>query len=150
VPIAAPVQAAAPQRSPMRTDPAQLAGLAVLCIDNDPQILDGMTVLLSGWGCHVHTAGDLEEARAQLRKGPRPDVLLVDYHLDQGNGIDVIVSLREVLGTDFPAALITADRTPAVRDAAREKNIQVLNKPLKPAALRAFLAQWRVARPAAE
>jgi len=135
---------------PLPTPAAALEGTVTLCIDNDPQILDGMTVLLSGWGCHVHTAGDLEEARAQLRKGPRPDVLLVDYHLDQGNGIDLIGSLREVLGTGFPAALITADRTPKVRDEAREKNIQVLNKPLKPAALRAFLAQWRVARPAAE
>ena len=50
----------------------------------------------------------------------------------------------------MPAALITADRSPAVRDEARAKNIQVFNKPVKPAALRAFLAQWRVARPAAE
>ncbi len=105
---------------PLPTPAAALEGIATLCIDNDPQILDGMTVLLSGWGCHVHTAGDLEEAQAQLRKGPRPDVLLVDYHLDQGNGIDLIGSLREVLGADFPAALITADRTPAVRDAAQE------------------------------
>jgi CheY-like chemotaxis protein len=62
----------------------------------------------------------------------------------------VIGALRQMLGKDFPAALITADRTPQVRDEAREKNIQVLNKPLKPAALRAFLAQWRVTRPAAE
>jgi len=53
----------------------------------------------------------------------------MDYHLDQGNGIDAISALREMLGENFPAALITADRTPQVRDEAREKNIQVLNKP---------------------
>ena len=64
VPVAAPVSAAAPQRSPMRTDPAQLAGMAVLCIDNDPQILDGMEALLGGWGCRVLKAADLDAAIA--------------------------------------------------------------------------------------
>jgi CheY-like chemotaxis protein len=132
------------------TPAAALEGIVTLCIDNDQQILDGMSVLLSGWGCHVLTAPDLEGARAILATRAHPDVLLVDYHLDQGNGIDVIATLRQTLGKRFPAALITADRSPQVRDEAREKDIQVLNKPLKPAALRAFLAQWRVTRPAAE
>jgi hypothetical protein len=50
----------------------------------------------------------------------------------------------------LPAALITADRTPQVREEATEKSIAVLNKPLKPAALRAVLAQWRAVRAAAE
>ena len=40
------------------------------------------------------------------------------------------------------------DKNPG--DAAAEKNIHVLNKPLKPAALRALLAQWRSLRAAAE
>jgi Na+/proline symporter/signal transduction histidine kinase/CheY-like chemotaxis protein len=139
---------AAVQTSP--TPVAALEGIVTLCIDNDQQILDGMQVLLSGWGCHVLTAPDLDTARALLEGGPHPDVLLVDYHLDQGNGIETVAALREMLGKNFPAALITADRTPAVREEARDKNIQFLNKPLKPAALRAFLAQWRVTRPAAE
>ena len=45
--------------------------------------------------------------------------------------------------TTFPAILITADRSPHVRAAAREENIAVLNKPVKPASLRALLGQWR-------
>jgi hypothetical protein len=36
-----------------------------------------------------------------------------------------------------------------VREEARAQGIQLLNKPLKPAALRALLAQWRVMRAAA-
>jgi CheY-like chemotaxis protein len=84
------------------------------------------------------------------KSGVRPDVLLIDYHLDAGNGIEAIVRLRQDFGTDLPAALITADRSPQVREDARTIDVLVLNKPVKPAALRAFLAQWRVARPAAE
>jgi CheY-like chemotaxis protein len=124
--------------------------MAVLCIDNEPKILDGMDALLGGWGCRVFTATDLKSAVAVLGEAKvSPHGLLVDYHLDQGNGIEAIVQLRWRFGPDLPAILITADRSPAVREEARARDIVVLNKPLKPAALRALLAQWRVHRVAA-
>ena len=78
-----------------------------------------------------------------------PNGLLVDYHLDAGNGIEAIGALRWRFGAELPAILITADRSPLVRDDARSRDIQVLHKPLKPAALRALIAQWRVQRMAA-
>jgi CheY-like chemotaxis protein len=74
--------------------------------------------------------------------------LLVDYHLGDGNGVEVIAELRRRF-TDATAILITADRGPAVREEARTHGIQVLNKPVKPAALRALLAQCRIHRVAA-
>ncbi len=133
------------------TPAAPLDTTIVLCIENEPQVLDGMKALLGGWGCHVLAASDLRSALATIHdRRQRPDVLLVDYHLDEENGIDAITALRATLGDESPAALITADRSPQVRDLARSKDIQVMHKPLKPAALRAFLAQWRVSRPAAE
>jgi CheY-like chemotaxis protein len=122
-----------------------------MCIENEPQVLAGMDSLLSGWGCHVIAVASLDAALKAIADGaPRPDALLVDYHLDEGTGIEAILALRAKLGDELPAALVTADRSPAVREEARGRDIQVLNKPVKPAALRAFLAQWRVARPAAE
>ena len=75
--------------------------------------------------------------------------LLVDYHLDEGNGIDAIVALRRHIGSHLPAILITADRSPHVREEARLRDVPVLNKPVKPAALRALLTQWRIQRVAA-
>ncbi len=128
-----------------------LSGLRVLCIDNEPAILDGMKTLLEGWGCTVLTAGSLSDAHRALKEDrAAPDVMIADYHLDDGNGIDAIVALRWKLGAETPAVLVTADRTPAVRDAAGEKGIQVMNKPVKPAALRSYLAQWTSGRAAAE
>ncbi|HUG62106.1 MAG TPA: hypothetical protein VMP03_09680, partial [Methylomirabilota bacterium] len=79
-----------------------------------------------------------------------PDVMLVDYHLDDGTGIDAVVQLRWRFGADIPAALVTANRSPTVREDATSKGIAVLFKPVKPAALRAFLAQQRSTRSAAE
>src|SRR5690606_10612436 len=96
--------------------PHQLEGLTVLAIDNEPQILDGMTALLTGWQCRVIAARCAREAAAQLLEtGETPDVMLVDYHLDDGNGIDAIVQLRWRFGVAIPAILITADRSRAVR-----------------------------------
>ena len=53
---------------------SQLAGIAVLCIDNEPAILDGMETLLGGWGCRVLKAPDLAAAVAAIdeRQGSRP------------------------------------------------------------------------------
>lgn len=138
-----------PARDTARIDPSQLAGTTVICIDNEPAVLDGMEVLLRGWGCTVIKAPGLDIAIAAVADSAiPPNGLLVDYHLDQGTGIEAIIELRKRCG-DIPAILITADRTPAVREQARGEDIQILNKPLKPAALRALLAQWRVMRVAA-
>jgi CheY-like chemotaxis protein len=152
VPVAsAVVEAPAAQAGPSRSAAGSLAGTTVLCVDNEPSILDGMRVLLGGWGCSVVTATDLATALAALAgSGAEPDGLLVDYHLDGDNGVGVIAALRRRYGRDLPAILVTADRSIMVREAARVEGAQLLNKPLKPAALRALLAQWRVQRVAAE
>jgi CheY-like chemotaxis protein len=78
-----------------------------------------------------------------------PNGLLVDYHLDIGNGIDAIAELRKRFNDEFPAILITADRSPYLREAARKEAIQLMNKPIKPAVLRALITQWRLHRMAA-
>jgi CheY-like chemotaxis protein len=39
-----------------------------------------------------------------------PDLVLMDYHLDQTSGLDAIEWLRHNVGGHLPAALVTADR----------------------------------------
>ncbi len=149
VPIAPPAlrELPTPER---RVDHGRIAEICALCIDNDPNILDGMATLLHGWGCEALQAADLPGAIAAVRAaGKPPGGLLVDYHLDRGNGIDAVAALRARFGLDLPAALITADRSPEVREAARAIAIPVLNKPLKPASLRAVMSQWSAHRIAA-
>jgi CheY-like chemotaxis protein len=125
-----------------------LAGLKVLAIDNEPRVLDGMRVLLQKWGCRVATADGLAAALSSL--DVEPDVIIADYHLDDENGLAVIAALRERLGWIAPAILTTADRTPEVRDAAAAAEVALLNKPLKPAPLRAQLSRFLALRAAAE
>jgi Na+/proline symporter/signal transduction histidine kinase/ActR/RegA family two-component response regulator len=151
VPVVAalPATEAAPEapRPPM----TPLSGLRVLVIDNEPAILEGMRLLLANWGCEVWTASDLDAAQGILKTHKvGPDVIVADYHLDEGDGLDVIKALRWKTQVNTPAILATADRTPAVREAAAAMHVHVLNKPVKPAALRALLTQWRAMRAAAE
>src|SRR5213080_1630656 len=152
--VEVPIAAAAPigqhPRVARGIDGVQLSGVTVVCIDNDLAILEGMEMLLEGWGCRVLKAPDLAAAIALVAETKvAPDGLLVDYHLDDGNGIAAIAELRRRFGADLTAILITADRSPRVREDARANKIQVLNKPVKPAALRALLTQWRMQRLAA-
>src|SRR5437588_795658 len=150
VPLAPALPLGARPRAPQRLDVSQLADMLVLCIDNEPKILDGMATLLGGWGCRVLKAPDLKSALAVVSDAKAaPSGILIDYHLDGGNGIDAIAALRWRFGAELPAILITADRSPTVREEAKARDVQVLNKPLKPAALRALIAQWRVQRMAA-
>ncbi|WP_068318086.1 PAS domain-containing hybrid sensor histidine kinase/response regulator [Polycladidibacter hongkongensis] len=133
-----------PEQSTRPVPTGQLAGLNVLAIDNERQILEGMAALLSGWGCNVLVAADAKEAaKLLMQRKMQPDVVLADYHLDEGTGPDALVSLRWKFGLEFPGILISADRSQDVRDEAQEKGMQVLNKPVKPAALRALLTRLK-------
>ncbi|AMJ59108.1 hybrid sensor histidine kinase/response regulator [Bosea sp. PAMC 26642] len=150
VPRASPLPAMTTGASPRQAPAGQLAGLRLLVIDNEPAILDGMKLLLEGWGCTVDTAAGLDEALTLRATKCQPDVVIADYHLDNGNGLSAISALRERSTGSMPAILLTADRSPQVREAAMALEVHLLNKPLKPGALRALLAQWRATRLAAE
>jgi CheY-like chemotaxis protein len=132
-----------------------LRGLRVLCVEDDPNILDAMRELLTRWEIDVVCTATAAEAREWLRAQP-VDLVLADYHLGgEPLGLDV---LDELVPRD-PArlragALITADGTAALAQRAHAYGFQVLRKPLRPAALRALIVALtadpaRVAVPAA-
>jgi CheY-like chemotaxis protein len=127
-----------------------LKGLKVLAIDNEPRVLEGLSLLLKRWGCMVATAHGLAEAMAAAQDFGAPDVIIADYHLDSGDGVAAIRAVRERFGHSLAAILATADRGPEVRDQAEREDVVVMNKPLKPAPLRAQLTRYSAMREAAE
>ena len=144
VPIAKAINYTAAVTSATPLSKTPMSGALIVCIENDPAILDGMKTLLTTWDAEVIAVADPEAAIAAIEASKSSVTgLLVDYHLDRGNGVAAIREIRRRFGETIPAILITADRSPNVRAAAREESIAVLNKPVKPASLRALLGQWR-------
>jgi Na+/proline symporter/signal transduction histidine kinase len=144
VPVATAVNHTAAVTSATPLSKTPMSGALIVCIENDPAILDGMKTLLTAWDAEVIAVADPDAAISAIEtSGNRVTGLLVDYHLDRGNGVAAIREIRRRFGENIPAILITADRSPNVRAAAREENIAILNKPVKPASLRALLGQWR-------
>ena len=130
--VAAPIAPAAPHIAPALESEA-----FVLCIDNEARVREAMATLLGGWGCRVVTAATQAEALEQIARAARlPDLVLADLHLDEGpDGLDVVDALRRTWNRVVPAALITADRDPTLRLRARARQVELLHKPVKPAAL---------------
>ena len=123
-------------------DRAMLGGTQVLCIDNEDSILIGMNSLLTRWGCQVWTARNRQECETLLEQGVRPQLALVDFHLDEGEtGTELMAWLRTRLGEPVPGVVISADGRPELIAQVHAAGLDFLAKPVKPAALRALLSR---------
>ncbi|MGI9415272.1 MAG: hybrid sensor histidine kinase/response regulator, partial [Hyphomicrobiales bacterium] len=151
LPVAEPVSAEAFALSKPAPHAASLDGMTVLVIDNEPKILDGMRALFETWGCRVVQALDERTAEEAARgSGSTIDVIIADYHLDSADGLSLIETLRTLLDRNVPALLITADQDRSLQQRARDMQVSFMNKPVRPAALRATISRARIQTQAAE
>ena len=111
----------------------------ILCIDNEKQILIGMEQLISNWGHEIHCVNNSKKALALFSRGLEPAILLVDYHLDNGTGLQAIEKIFSAYNYNCPVIIITANRTEKLKKHVREKGYDLLFKPIKPARLRSLI-----------
>lgn len=118
-----------------------LSGACIAVVENDDTVREATTALIERWYCSVVAARGTADAQARQSAVTRqPDVILADYHLDGGDtGIIAVRALRAYWGADIPAVIITADRGPEIYAEAAAIGAEVMQKPVKPAALRALL-----------
>jgi signal transduction histidine kinase/CheY-like chemotaxis protein len=111
---------------------SRLQDKTVICIDDEPAILDGMRDLLENWGCYVICATSGERALKLMQmSNANVDVILCDYRLSQlENGIQVICMLRQTLAVAVPAILITGDMESSLAKQAQMNGIELLEKPI--------------------
>ena len=117
-------------------------GAEILIVENEPSAALAMRALLERWGCRVNVAGSPSEAREALRSGGfAPDLIIADYHLDDGlRGFDAIDVVQKEIEAAIPACIVTADHSEAVTAAAAARGLEILRKPVKPAELRSLMA----------
>lgn len=117
--------------------------LTILCIDNDETILLGMQSLLSKWKHSVVCAKNYQEATSIMSVNNRPDVILADYHLDDGEtGLALVPRLLEYWQHNIPCVIISADPAETVKESSKIAGFLFLQKPIKPHILRATLSRF--------
>lgn len=119
----------------------QFQGLSALVIDNEASICQAMDLLLSSWGFAV-TAVQSFEQLVQLSdtQDVDADLILADYHLDNGEtGINVVARIKTELGIEAPVLMITANYTNSLKKDVRELGYRLMNKPVRPAKLKAMI-----------
>ncbi|MCJ2080630.1 hybrid sensor histidine kinase/response regulator [Methylobacterium sp. J-090] len=134
VPLGPALPEAEARISPVAT---RLTGARILVVENDPATADALARLLRNWDAEVVVVRDLAGARAT---GPVPDLLILDYHLDNGAcGLAVAEHFREATGRLLPVIVTTADHGAAIAAEVSALGAELVHKPTRPAELRALL-----------
>lgn len=113
-------------------------GLAVLVVDDDPRIVEASLALLSRLG---HRPVGVTTPEAALTACGEADAALIDYRLGEGQtGLALLERLR-TLRPGLPAALVTAETSPAIRMEAEALGVDVFAKPVAAGLIERFLAR---------
>lgn len=112
------------------------SGRHLLVVDDEPHIGLVLRPFLEQLGYRVSFARTLGEARAALRATPAADGLLLDIHLPDGSGLDLLRDLRQQSGTaGMPVLVLTAEGEDRVLREARRLGATLVTKPFSPTKL---------------
>jgi two-component system, sensor histidine kinase len=100
-------------------------------VEDNPAVRSATSLLLELEGYHVTAVASLSEALLHVRNGNGVDLLISDYHLNDGEtGTQVISALREILGISLRAVLTTGDTTSAIKQLPRDPFLRITSKPV--------------------
>jgi PAS domain S-box-containing protein len=123
----------------------QIGEARVLLVEDNESVRRATCLLLELEGYHVTPVASLAGALQHVQQGHKVDLLISDYHLNDGEtGTQVIATLREVLGISLRAVITTGDTSAAVKQLPRDPYLRIASKPISSeellALLRALLA----------
>lgn len=120
------LRALAAQRSEQREAP--LRGLLVAVLENDRLAREALCAWLQEAGARVVPGGSLAQLQQALQaEGDAPDLMLADYRLAGGTGMEAIEAVRSRYGA-VPALILSGE--PDIAD--RRLPLPVLQKPVAP------------------
>ncbi|HEX6364171.1 MAG TPA: ATP-binding protein [Albitalea sp.] len=144
LPVGKAVRPAVAAVSAKRASSLTLDGRLIVVVEDEPAVRSGLEALLRGWGATLASFDSVAAARtwaAQVDPPlPRPDLLIVDYRLENGlNGVDALNALRGRFGP-VPAIVVTGSTMTGLEQEAHDKDFHLLIKPVVPNKLRAMIA----------
>lgn len=109
-----------------------MSGALLLAVEDEPRNAALLDAILGRAGYRLHVAGDLAAAREWLAR-ETPDLVLLDRHLPDGDGLDLIPIIR---GADrlraIPILLVSASVLPRDQAAAMDAGCDgFLAKPVR-------------------
>ncbi|MEM1114955.1 MAG: ATP-binding protein, partial [Bacteroidota bacterium] len=123
---------------------ADLTGVRVLLVEDNPLNQFVASEMLEDWGAIVSTAGNGREAVEAVGDGAAPpfDVVLMDVQMPEMDGFEATRRIRARFGPEvLPVVALTASALVEQRAAMQEAGMDdLVVKPFKPAHLRARVA----------
>jgi signal transduction histidine kinase/CheY-like chemotaxis protein len=116
----------------------KLDNLRVLVVDDDLLVRTSTAGILESWGCAVSVGEGLEEVWHKYSTA-QFDLVLCDYRLPDGNGLDLADRLKAHCSVPPAFILISGDTAPEVLQAVNERGLHLLHKPVRPAKLRSLI-----------
>ncbi len=118
------------------------APFTILVIDDDAVVLGTLTELL---GAHGHRVLNAAKGRdgLELARAERPDLILVDYHMPELDGLAVVGALKsETTTRAIPVVAFTSGSAAEANRLVRAGCIGFIPKPFEPGTLPDLVAQF--------
>ena len=114
----------------------------LLVVDDEPHIGLLLRLQMESRGYELRLARSLFEARAALLSdAEQPDAVLLDLHLPDGSGVELLRELRARPATaTLPIIILTAEGEERVLQEARSLGAATVTKPFSPSKLTAQVA----------
>lgn len=103
--------------------------ITVLFVEDNRSVREATSMLLSLHGFDVFSAPGRVEALAHLQAGCSPNVILCDYRLVEDNGVRVVSCVRQQIGEDVPAVILTGDTTALRHAGGLPPRTELVHKP---------------------
>ena len=87
-----------------------LGGLTILVVEDEPETLELVSLLLRDSGAHVHTASNAEAAM-DLLETTKIHVMVSDLNLPGADGCDLVRRVRQTFGKKVPAIALSASKS---------------------------------------
>jgi CheY-like chemotaxis protein len=114
----------------------------ILVVDDDPIILSTLGDLLRAHGHRMLEAANGRDGLS-LARDERPDLILVDHHMPDMDGLAVVEALKSDAGTrGIPVVAFTSGTAAQANKLIRAGCIGFIPKPFEPGTLPALVAQF--------
>lgn len=129
-------------RHPRPDDGPEVPPADVLLVEDNALAADALRLLLESTGHHVRVATTVQEA-VQACADRRPDLMLLDLTLPDGNGLDALGEASAAGTAPRVTVALTGHDERAVLERCRSAGCRaVLVKPIQPRVLLKQIGEW--------